>query len=97
MTASGVGVAGAYNDSYPGAVAGAVTFNLGSGNSGWSTTPVLTAFPELAQPGSLTASPTSLSFGDVSSGSTSAAQQLRPDLHTAERGGREHQSGRVRR
>ncbi|MGD0063163.1 MAG: discoidin domain-containing protein [Streptosporangiaceae bacterium] len=76
VTASGVGVAGAYNDSYPGAVAGAYTFNLGSGNSGWSTTPVLTAFPEPAQPGSLTASPTSLSFGDVSSGSTGAGRSV---------------------
>ena len=76
VTASGVGVAGAYNDSYPGAVVGAYTFNLGSGNSGWSTTPVLTVFPDPAQPGSLTASPTSLSFGDVSSGSTSAAQTV---------------------
>ncbi|MBV9382457.1 MAG: discoidin domain-containing protein [Streptosporangiaceae bacterium] len=76
VTASGVGVAGAYNYSYPGNVAGAYTFNLGSGNSGWSTTPVLTAFPEPVQPGSLTASPTSLSFGDVNSGSTSAAQSV---------------------
>ena len=76
VTASGVGVAGAYNYSYPGQVAGAYTFNLGSGNSGWSTTPVLTAFPEPVQPGSLTASPTTLSFGDVNSGSTSAAQSV---------------------
>ena len=76
LTASGIGVAGAYNDSYPGMVAGAYTFNLGSGNSGWSTTPALTAFPEPAQPGALTASPTSLSFGDVNSGSTSAAQSV---------------------
>ena len=45
LTASGIGVARAYNDSYPGMVAGAYTFNLGSGNSGWSTTPALTAFP----------------------------------------------------
>jgi hypothetical protein len=76
VTASGVGVAGAYNYSYPGNVAGAFTFNQGSGNSGWSTTPVLTAFPEPAQPGSLTASPASLSFGDVNSGSTSATQSV---------------------
>jgi hypothetical protein len=76
VTASGVGVAGAYNYSYPGKVAGAYTFNLGSGNSGWSTTPVLTAFPEPVQPGSLTASPTTLSFGDVNSGSTSAARSV---------------------
>ena len=47
VTASGVGVAGAYNDGYPRQhTPGAFTFNLGSGNSGWSTTPVLTAFPE---------------------------------------------------
>jgi alpha-1,3-glucanase-like protein/F5/8 type C domain-containing protein/pectate lyase-like protein/centrosomal CEP192-like protein len=76
VTASGVGVAGAYNYSYPGNVSGGYTFNLGSGNTGWSTTPVLTAFPEPAQPGSLTSSPTSLAFGDVNSGSTSAAQSV---------------------
>ncbi|HEY0806317.1 MAG TPA: choice-of-anchor D domain-containing protein, partial [Pseudonocardiaceae bacterium] len=74
VTASGVGVSGAYNYGYPSNTAGAYTFNLGSGNSGWSTTPVLTAFPNPAQPGSLTASPSTLSFGDVASGSTSAAQ-----------------------
>ena len=71
VTASGIGVAGAYNYSYPGNVSGAYTFNLGSGNSGWSTTPVLTAYPNPVQAGSLTASTTSLSFGDVNSGSTS--------------------------
>jgi len=76
VTASGVGVAGAYNDAYPSNTAGAYTFNLGSGNSGWSTTPVLTAFPNPAQPGSLTASPSSLSFGDVASGAKSAAQTV---------------------
>ena len=76
VTASGVGVSGAYNDAYPSNTAGGYTFNLGSGNSGWSTTPVLTAFPNPAQPGSLTASPSSLSFGDVASGSTSAAQTV---------------------
>jgi hypothetical protein len=37
---------------------------------------VLTAFPNPAQPGSLTASPSSLSFGDLASGSTSAAQSV---------------------
>jgi hypothetical protein len=76
VTASGVGVAGAYNYTYPTNVAGGYTFNLGSGNSGWSTTPVLTAFPQPAQPGSLTASPASLSFGDVAAGSTSSAQTV---------------------
>jgi hypothetical protein len=76
VTASGVGVSGAYNYGYPSNTAGAYTFNLGSGNSGWSTTPVLTAFPNPAQPGSLTASPSSLSFGDVASGSTTAAQTV---------------------
>ncbi len=65
LTASGVGVSGAYNYAYPSNTAGAYTFNLGSGNSGWSTTPVLTTFPSPAQPGALTASPSSLSFGDV--------------------------------
>ena len=45
LTATDVGVAGAYNYGYPNDVAGTFDFNLGSGNSGWSTTPVLTAFP----------------------------------------------------
>ena len=78
VTASGVGVAGAYNDGYNGGTytPGAFTFNLGSGNSGWSTTPVLTAFPNPVQAGSLTDSTSVLSFGDVASGSTSAAQTV---------------------
>ncbi len=76
VTASGVGVPGAYNYAYPSNTAGAYTFNLGSGNSGWSTTPVLTAFPGPVQPGSPTATPASLAFGDVASGSTSAAQTV---------------------
>ncbi|WP_194895306.1 discoidin domain-containing protein [Catenulispora pinisilvae] len=76
VTASGVGVSGTYNNSYPGNVAGAYTFNLGSGNSGWSTTPVLTTFPDPVQPGALHASPSALSFGDVNSGSTSSAQSV---------------------
>ncbi len=76
VTASGVGVPGAYNYSYPQNVAGAFTFNLGSGNSGWSTTPVLTTFPDPVQPGALAASPSSLSFGDVTAGSTSGAQTV---------------------
>ena len=76
VSASGIGVPGAYNYTYPGDVAGGFTFNLGSGNSGWSTTPVLTSFPEPAQPGALSASPTSLSFGDVAADSTSAAQTV---------------------
>ena len=76
VTASGVGVPGAYNYTYPQDVAGGYTFNLGSGNSGWSTTPVLTSFPQPAQPGTLAASPASLSFGDVAAGSASAAQTV---------------------
>jgi len=76
VTASGIGVAGAYNYSYPGDVSGAFTFNQGTGNSGWSTTPVLTAYPNPVQAGALNASPSSLSFGDVASGSTSAAQSV---------------------
>jgi len=76
LTASGVGVPGAYNYAYPSDTAGAYTFTLGSGNTGWSTTPVLTAFPEPAQPGALTDSPTSLAFGDEASGSTTAAQTV---------------------
>jgi hypothetical protein len=76
LTASGVGVPGAYNYAYPSNTAGAYTFNLGSGNSGWSTTPVLTTFPSPAQPGALSASPSSLAFGDIASGATSAAQTV---------------------
>jgi F5/8 type C domain/Pectate lyase superfamily protein/Abnormal spindle-like microcephaly-assoc'd, ASPM-SPD-2-Hydin len=76
VTASGVGVAGAYNYAYPSNTAGAYTFNLGSGNSGWSTTPVLTAYPEPVQAGTLTSSASALSFGDVNSGSTSSAQTV---------------------
>jgi hypothetical protein len=78
VTASGVGVAGAYNDGYDSGTytPGAYTFNLGSGNSGWSTTPVLTTFPAPVQAGALHASTTSLSFGDVASGSTSSAQTV---------------------
>src|ERR1700722_3969819 len=53
VTASGVGVAGAYNNAYPSNTAGGYTFNLGSGNSGWSTTPVLTTFPAPVQAGAL--------------------------------------------
>src|ERR1700678_2987986 len=78
VTASGVGVAGTYNDGYDSGTytPGALTFNLGSGNSGWSLTPQLTAFPNPATPGALTATPASLSFGDVASGSTSSAQAV---------------------
>ena len=78
VTASGVGVAGTYDDGYDAGTStpGAFTFNLGSGNSGWSLTPQLTAFPEPATPGALAASPSSLSFGDVTSGSTSSAQAV---------------------
>jgi hypothetical protein len=76
VTASGVGVPGAYNYAYPSNTSGAFTFNQGSGNSGWSTTPVLTTFPDPVQPGALTASPASLSFGDVAAGSTSSAQAV---------------------
>jgi hypothetical protein len=45
VTATGVGVPGTYDYSYPGDQAGAFRFDLGSGDSGWSTTPVLTTFP----------------------------------------------------
>jgi F5/8 type C domain/Pectate lyase superfamily protein/Abnormal spindle-like microcephaly-assoc'd, ASPM-SPD-2-Hydin len=78
VTASGIGVAGTYNDEYDSGTytPGAMTFDLGTGNSGWSTTPVLTSFPDPAQPGALAATPASLSFGDLASGSTSAAQAV---------------------
>jgi hypothetical protein len=76
VTASGVGVPGAYNYAYPSDTSGAFTFSQGSGNSGWSTTPVLTTFPDPVQPGALTASPASLSFGSEAGGSTSAAQTV---------------------
>src|ERR1700677_3788547 len=78
VTASGVGGAGTYNDEYDNGTTtpSAFTFNLGRGNSGWSSTPVLTAFPNPATPGALTATPASLTFGDVTSGSTSSAQAV---------------------
>jgi hypothetical protein len=78
VTASGIGVAGAYNDGYNSGTytPGAFTFNLGSGNSGWSTTPQLTSFPEPVQAGALHVSSTSLAFGDVASGSKSATQSV---------------------
>jgi alpha-1,3-glucanase-like protein/F5/8 type C domain-containing protein/centrosomal CEP192-like protein len=78
VTASGIGVAGTYDDGYDAgnSTPGAFTFNLGSGNSGWSLTPQLTAFPNPATPGALTATPASLTFGDVTSGSTSSAQAV---------------------
>ena len=78
VTASGVGVAGTYNDGYANGTytPGAFAFNLGSGNSGWSTTPQLTTFPDPVQPDALKASPASVSFGDVSAGSTSAPQAV---------------------
>ncbi|MFE0464910.1 glycosyl hydrolase family 28-related protein [Kitasatospora sp. NPDC058965] len=76
LTAGGIGVDGAYNYSYPGRVAGAYAFNLGSGNSGWSTNPALTVFPDPAQPGALKASPSALAFGNVNSGSTGAPQTV---------------------
>ncbi len=44
VTASNIGDAGIYNSAYP-AGSGTFSFNLGSGNSGWSTTPVWTTFP----------------------------------------------------
>ncbi|MEY9845944.1 hypothetical protein ABH940_003027 [Streptacidiphilus sp. BW17] len=63
LTASNVGVAGAYDYGYPNDVAGTFVFNQGSGNSGWSTTPTLTAFPSPVGlpptgPGNGTGSPT---------------------------------------
>jgi hypothetical protein len=78
VTASGVGVPGTYDDGYDSGTytPGAFTFDLGSGDSGWSLTPQLTAFPDPATPGALTASPASLSFGDVNSGSSSSAQAV---------------------
>jgi F5/8 type C domain/Pectate lyase superfamily protein/Abnormal spindle-like microcephaly-assoc'd, ASPM-SPD-2-Hydin len=78
VTASGIGVNGTYNDGYANGTytPGAFAFTLGTGNSGWSTTPVLTSFPNPVQPGALRASTTSLSFGDVAAGSTSAAQSV---------------------
>ncbi|HJP74810.1 MAG TPA: discoidin domain-containing protein [Pseudonocardiaceae bacterium] len=78
VTASGVGVSGTYDDGYASGnyTPGAFTFNLGSGNSGWSTTPQLSTFPDPAQPGALKASPASVSFGDVNVGSTSPAQAV---------------------
>ena len=86
VTASGIGVSGTYNNSYPGNVAGAYTFNLGSGNSGWSTTPVLTTFPDPVQPGALHATPSS---------SVLRRRELRLDQRGAGRD--HHQPGHQRR
>ena len=70
VTASDVGVPGAYNESYPGNNSGAYDFNLGSGNSGWSTTPTLTTFPNAVTPN---ATPTIGNGGAADSGSPSTA------------------------
>ncbi|HSZ43556.1 MAG TPA: discoidin domain-containing protein [Trebonia sp.] len=75
VTASNIGVAGIYNSAYP-AGSGTFTLNAGTGNSGWSATPVLTSFPSPVTPGALTASPTALTFGDTNTGSTSSAQAV---------------------
>jgi hypothetical protein len=75
ITAANIGVAGVYNSVFP-AGSGTFAFNLGTGNSGWSTTPTLADFPSQATPGALTASPSSLSFGDQSVGSASSAQAV---------------------
>ncbi|MFC1433704.1 discoidin domain-containing protein [Streptacidiphilus sp. N1-3] len=45
LTAANVKVAGSYNYGYPNNTAGTFAINQGSGNSGWSSTPVLTSFP----------------------------------------------------
>ena len=45
LTAANVRVAGTYDYGYPNNTAGTFAFNQGSGNSGWSTSPVLTAIP----------------------------------------------------
>jgi hypothetical protein len=44
VTASNLGDPGVYNYAYP-VGSGTFAFNLGSGNSGWATTPVWTTFP----------------------------------------------------
>jgi hypothetical protein len=45
LTAANVKVAGSYDYGYPNNNAGTFAINQGSGNSGWSTSPVLTAIP----------------------------------------------------
>ena len=45
LTASNVKVAGTYDYGYPNNTAGTFAINQGSGNSGWSTSPVLTTIP----------------------------------------------------
>jgi F5/8 type C domain/Pectate lyase superfamily protein len=59
VVASDVGVAGTYNYGYPSNTAGLFTFNLGSGNSGWSTTPVLTSYPSPVTPTATASAPPS--------------------------------------
>jgi hypothetical protein len=68
VSASDVGVPGAYNYSFPGDKAGAFSFNVGSGNSGWSATPALKAFPKAVAP---TDSPTAGSSGAAATGNAS--------------------------
>ncbi|MEY9962602.1 hypothetical protein ABIA33_000628 [Streptacidiphilus sp. MAP12-16] len=45
LSASSIGIAGSYDYGYPNNTAGTFAFNLGGGNTGWTSTPVLTAFP----------------------------------------------------
>ena len=75
VTATGVGVAGIYNCSYPAGTA-PFTFNSTGGDSGWSNTLAGCTFPNPASPGALAASPSNLSFGDLAVNSTSPAQTV---------------------
>ncbi len=68
LSASDVGVAGAYNDDYQNKASGAFTFNSGSGNSGWSPTPALDSFP----------APVGLPPAASASGSATAAPSRAP-------------------
>jgi len=75
ITASGVGVAGVYDLPRPPGH-GSFRFQLGPGNTGWTTRPVLTSFPHPAgpaAPGAVTAPqapPTRLPASGASRGST---------------------------
>jgi hypothetical protein len=71
VTASGIGVAGVYNNPYPSG-SGTFTFNVGSGNSGWSTTPVLTSFPSPGSGGGCSSTNLALCATLTASGYTQA-------------------------
>ncbi|MFG2525791.1 discoidin domain-containing protein [Streptomyces sp. NPDC048527] len=87
LSASNVGVTGAYNYGYHAKTSGAFTFNAGSGNSGWSTTPALDSFSDPvglppAASGSAAADPSQATTTDPSPASASASASTHTHTHT---------------